>query len=84
MECEQVKALICIGCCYNLLSEECSMKFDVPCGFPLSNFARLASITLGKNARDLACQVWISQGSIAFRLFTCRLKDIDHILSIRL
>ncbi|KAM0937295.1 putative Methyltransferase domain-containing protein [Dioscorea sansibarensis] len=56
VECEQVKALICIGCCYNLLSEECSMKFDVPCGFPLSNFARLASITLGKNARDLACQ----------------------------
>ncbi|XP_039130285.1 protein RRNAD1 isoform X1 [Dioscorea cayenensis subsp. rotundata] len=56
VECEQVKALICIGCCYNLLSEECSMKFDVPCGFPLSNFAKPAGMKLGKNARDLACQ----------------------------
>ncbi|KAJ0963250.1 hypothetical protein J5N97_028372 [Dioscorea zingiberensis] len=56
VECDQVKALICIGCCYNLLSEECSMKMDAPCGFPLSNVVKCAGVTLGKSARDLACQ----------------------------
>ncbi|XP_020578252.1 protein RRNAD1 isoform X2 [Phalaenopsis equestris] len=56
VDCEQVKALICVGCCYNLLSEENSEKASLLSGFPLSNGAKLSGLTLGKNARDLACQ----------------------------
>ncbi|CAL9204838.1 unnamed protein product [Musa hybrid cultivar] len=54
--CEHVRALIGIGCCYNLLSEDCLEKTDNSCGFPISNAAKLSSLVLGKNARDLACQ----------------------------
>lgn len=57
--CEHVRALIGIGCCYNLLSEDCLEKTDNSCGFPISNAAKLSSLVLGKNARDLACQVHI-------------------------
>ncbi|KAL0914454.1 hypothetical protein M5K25_014802 [Dendrobium thyrsiflorum] len=56
VDCEQVKALINVGCCYNLVSEESSEKTSMISGFPLSNGAKLSGLTLGKNARDLACQ----------------------------
>ncbi|XP_068654197.1 uncharacterized protein [Aristolochia californica] len=52
----EAKALISLGCCYNLLSEECSENKEHEHGFPLSNGAKSSGISLGKNARDLACQ----------------------------
>ncbi|KAF5728209.1 protein RRNAD1-like [Tripterygium wilfordii] len=54
--CEEIKAVISIGCCYNLLSEE---GFDQPgsyCGFPMSCGVKSSGISLGKSSRDLACQ----------------------------
>ncbi|XP_020268846.1 methyltransferase-like protein 25 isoform X2 [Asparagus officinalis] len=56
VDCEQVKALVGIGCCYNLLSEDCFENDDIPCGFPMSIAAKVSRLSLGKNARDLACQ----------------------------
>lgn len=57
MECEEVTAVISIGCCYNLLSEDDTIEADSQYGFPVSKGAKCASFKLGKNARDLACQV---------------------------
>lgn len=57
MECDEVKAVVSIGCCYNLLTEGGSNGTDNQCGFPVSRGAKSASFHLGKNARDLACQV---------------------------
>lgn len=62
MDCEQVRALVVIGCCYNLLSESCLEKNDKPCGFPISTAAKMSKRFLGKNARDLACQVYRVNG----------------------
>lgn len=56
VECEQMKALISVGCCYNLLTEGSFKEINPLPGFPLSNGARLSGLILGKNARDLACQ----------------------------
>ncbi|XP_058101350.1 uncharacterized protein LOC131245698 isoform X3 [Magnolia sinica] len=56
LDCKEVKALVSIGCCYNLLSEECSENTTSTCGFPMSDGAKLPGFSLGKNARDLACQ----------------------------
>lgn len=53
-ECKEVKAIISVGCCYNLLSEGGQGSCDS--GFPVSKGVRLMGISLGKNARDLACQ----------------------------
>lgn len=56
LECKEVKALISIGCCYNLLSEDCNdNKLDCY-GFPLSNGVTSLGIHVGRNGRDLACQ----------------------------
>lgn len=57
MECNEVKAVISVGCCYNLLSEEAAGKDDSQCGFPLSKSVKSVGLLLGKSARDLACQV---------------------------
>lgn len=57
LDCKEVKALVSIGCCYNLLSEQCSEDTGSKCGFPLSTGAKLSGLSLGKNALDLACQV---------------------------
>ncbi|XP_074557827.1 uncharacterized protein LOC141813744 [Curcuma longa] len=56
VDCKQVRALVGVGCCYNLLSEDFLEKAGDSCGFPISNAAKLSSLILGKNARDLACQ----------------------------
>ncbi|KAG9439637.1 hypothetical protein H6P81_019802 [Aristolochia fimbriata] len=56
LECKEAKALISLGCCYNLLSEDCSDDKEREQCFPLSNGAKSSGISLGKNARDLACQ----------------------------
>lgn len=58
LDCKEVKALVSIGCCYNLLSEQCLENTSSKCGFPLSTGAELSPLPLGKNARDLACQVF--------------------------
>lgn len=56
LECKEVKALISIGCCYNLLSEHCNdNKLDCY-GFPLSKGVSSLGIHVGRNGRDLACQ----------------------------
>ncbi|XP_021718819.1 methyltransferase-like protein 25 isoform X2 [Chenopodium quinoa] len=55
-ECKEVKAVVSIGCCYNLLTESRCENSDLNCGFPVSKGLRLMNFTLGKNARDLACQ----------------------------
>ncbi|XP_042485308.1 protein RRNAD1 [Macadamia integrifolia] len=58
LECREVKAVVSVGCCYNLLSEEISDNTGPQCGFPMSESAKLAGFSFGKNARDLSCQVW--------------------------
>lgn len=57
MECKEVKAVVSIGCCYNLLSEEVCESSSSQCGFPMSNGIKSAGLSLGKSSRDLACQV---------------------------
>ncbi|KZV17663.1 hypothetical protein F511_16822 [Dorcoceras hygrometricum] len=56
VECEEVKSVVSIGCCYNLLSEKGIHKADFQSGFPMSKGANSASLLLGRSARDLACQ----------------------------
>ncbi|KAG7591912.1 S-adenosyl-L-methionine-dependent methyltransferase [Arabidopsis thaliana x Arabidopsis arenosa] len=56
MECEEVKAVVSIGCCYNLLSEKSSEDSCSKCGYPMSAGLKSLGFSLGKNARDLACQ----------------------------
>ncbi|KAF8053140.1 hypothetical protein N665_1462s0023 [Sinapis alba] len=68
MECEEVKAVVSIGCCYNLLSEKTSESSCSKCGFPMSAALKSLGFSLGKNARDLACQSaerWSSLGEDA-------------------
>ncbi|CAN0891162.1 Methyltransferase-like protein 25B [Linum grandiflorum] len=55
-ECKEAKAIVSIGCCYNLLSEACLDSPDSQTGFPVSNGVRSTGISLGKSSRDLACQ----------------------------
>ncbi|XP_035821566.1 uncharacterized protein [Zea mays] len=56
VSCEQVKALVSIGCCYNLLSEDTYEDTDTCPGFPMSKAAKHSELVLGKSIRDLACQ----------------------------
>ncbi|KAK3136993.1 hypothetical protein QOZ80_5BG0446220 [Eleusine coracana subsp. coracana] len=56
VSCEQVKALVSVGCCYNLLSEDCCEDTNNFPGFPMSKAAKLSDLMLGKSIRDLACQ----------------------------
>ncbi|KAI3986106.1 hypothetical protein MKX01_036415 [Papaver californicum] len=57
VESEEVKAIVSVGCCYNLLTEEEHPKnTSPPCGFPLSDGLNSIGLSLGRNARDLACQ----------------------------
>jgi hypothetical protein len=61
LECKEVKAVVNVGCCYNLLTEECSgttgeTTKDSMSSFPLSKGVRHLGLHLGKNGRDLACQ----------------------------
>ncbi|KAJ0257170.1 S-adenosyl-L-methionine-dependent methyltransferases superfamily protein [Hirschfeldia incana] len=68
MECEEVKAVVSIGCCYNLLSEKTSEDSCSKYGFPMSAGLKSLGFSLGKNARDLACQSaerWSSLGEDA-------------------
>ncbi|KAK9085830.1 hypothetical protein Sjap_026241 [Stephania japonica] len=55
-ECEEIKAVVSVGCCYNLLTEEGAGKTRNECGFPLSGGVKSIGLYLGKSARDLACQ----------------------------
>ncbi|XP_034678886.1 protein RRNAD1-like [Vitis riparia] len=56
LECKEVKAVVSIGCCYNLLSEEVCESSASQCGFPMSTGIKSAGLSLGKSSRDLACQ----------------------------
>ncbi|CAN4103829.1 unnamed protein product [Withania somnifera] len=56
LECDKAKAVISVGCCYNLLSEEAIGIADSSCGFPVSQGVKSAGVVLDKSARDLACQ----------------------------
>lgn len=67
IECADVRAVISIGCCYNLLSEGI-IEADTQCGFPMSKGVKSAGLLLKKNGRDLACQSaerWIGLGEAA-------------------
>ncbi|PQM41002.1 protein RRNAD1 [Prunus yedoensis var. nudiflora] len=55
MECKEVKAVVSVGCCYNLLSEEGFNHVGSQCGFPMSLVLYLLAFHLEK-VRDLACQ----------------------------
>lgn len=57
VELDNVKAVVSIGCCYNLLSEDKSMDASSQSGFPVSSGIKSAGLSLGKYSRDLACQV---------------------------
>ncbi|KAJ7548939.1 hypothetical protein O6H91_07G033800 [Diphasiastrum complanatum] len=50
LDCDEVNAVVCVGCCYNLLSEGHN------CGFPLSEGVKNAGLLLDRSGRDLACQ----------------------------
>lgn len=56
--CEDVKAVVTVGCCYNLLSENDNDDHfsGSVFGFPLSEGVKSLGLTLGRRARDLACQ----------------------------
>ncbi|MED6199173.1 hypothetical protein PIB30_073411 [Stylosanthes scabra] len=56
LECQDVKAVVSLGCCYNLLSEGSTKDGESQCGFPMSHAVRSVCLSLGKSARDLACQ----------------------------
>ncbi|XP_057486422.1 uncharacterized protein LOC130772545 isoform X2 [Actinidia eriantha] len=56
LECDEVKAVVSIGCCYNLLSEERPEIVDPQCGFPMSKGVKHAGLLLGRSSCDLACQ----------------------------
>lgn len=56
VSCEQVQAIVSVGCCYNLLSEDCSEDTNTCPGFPISKAAKSSKLMLGKSIRDLACQ----------------------------
>lgn len=58
VDCKEVKAIVSIGCCYNLLSEEGMDNTESQCGFPMSSGVKSAGFSLGKSSRDLACQVY--------------------------
>ncbi|TYI16744.1 hypothetical protein ES332_A08G274900v1 [Gossypium tomentosum] len=68
LECEEVRAVISIGCCYNLLSEEGFTNAQIQYGFPMSCGVKSVNLSLGKSSRDLACQSaerWKSLGKDA-------------------
>ncbi|XP_076945787.1 uncharacterized protein LOC143616992 [Bidens hawaiensis] len=54
LESQEVKAVVSIGCCYNLLSEE--EDNNALCGFPISKGVKSTGLYLGRTSRDLACQ----------------------------
>lgn len=56
VESVEVKAVVSIGCCYNLLSEDGFGNSDALHGFPISSGVKAVSLSLGKCSRDLACQ----------------------------
>ncbi|KAE8652020.1 hypothetical protein Csa_004742 [Cucumis sativus] len=56
VECKEVKAVINIGCCYNLLTEYGSNNEGVQNGFPMSFGVKSSGLSLGKSGRGLACQ----------------------------
>ncbi|KAH7300374.1 hypothetical protein KP509_24G059200 [Ceratopteris richardii] len=59
--CEEVKAVVIVGCCYNLLTERLEKDHSPSScfyGFPLSRGVRSIGLTLGRRACDLACQVY--------------------------
>ncbi|KAE8124569.1 hypothetical protein FH972_019438 [Carpinus fangiana] len=56
VDCKEVKAIVSIGCCYNLLSEEGMDNTESQCGYPMSSGVKSAGFSLGKSSRDLACQ----------------------------
>ncbi|GAV74887.1 Methyltransf_32 domain-containing protein [Cephalotus follicularis] len=56
VECKDVKAVVSIGCCYHLLSEEGSGVIGSQCGFPMSCGVKNTGISLGRSSRDLSCQ----------------------------
>lgn len=57
VECKEVAAVINVGCCYNLLSDEISNDMKELNGFPMSKTVGKLGLQLGRSARDLACQV---------------------------
>lgn len=68
LDSDKIKAVISIGCCYNLLSEKATQEASCPCGFPMSEGVKSAGFPLGKSARDLACQSaerWRGMGKVA-------------------
>lgn len=57
IECKEVAAVINVGCCYNLLSDETSNDRKELYGFPMSSTVGNLGLQLERSARDLACQV---------------------------
>lgn len=68
LDCEEVKSVISIGCCYNLLSEEGFNHVDSQCGFPMSFGVKSTCFSLGKCLLDLACQVNLYLGFLFYLL----------------
>ncbi|CAI9088073.1 OLC1v1022309C4 [Oldenlandia corymbosa var. corymbosa] len=64
LECDKVRSVVSIGCCYNLLSEGSNDVISSLCGFPMSDGVKTTGLELGRNARDLACQSAERWGSL--------------------
>lgn len=56
VECKEVAAVINVGCCYNLLSDDTRNDMKETNGFPMSKTVGNLGLQLGRSARDLACQ----------------------------
>ncbi|CAA6668561.1 unnamed protein product [Spirodela intermedia] len=78
IECEQVKAIVCISCCYNLLSDEQYAKSD-SCSFPMSKGGKLLGLALGRSARDLGCQPSILRKILVTYLMLENRKACEHL-----
>jgi hypothetical protein len=71
--CKEVAAVINVGCCYNLLSDEASNDERKELyGFPMSDTVGKLGLQVGRSARDLACQVRSHYTSLYTAFKSCR------------
>ncbi|RLN30283.1 protein RRNAD1 isoform X2 [Panicum miliaceum] len=67
VSCEQVKALVSVGCCYNLLSEDSYEDTNTCPGFPMSKAAKLSELS-AERWRSLTMDIALQNFNVhAFR-----------------
>ncbi|CAA6674956.1 unnamed protein product [Spirodela intermedia] len=89
-ECEQVKAIVCISCCYNLLSDEHFAKSD-SCSFPMSKGGKLLGLALEESeerwrsfTKEAAIQNFELHASVLPFRKTLRRRQLRRVLNSQL